>query len=669
MQESTVTLSEETYLDKVLGCWLGKNAGGTLGAPLEKVWGRREAFDVSFYTQEIPAGGVPNDDLEIQLVWLQALEERGIDLTCRDLAEYWLNHIHYNPDEYGFHKMNLRLGLLPPVSGWYNNPFKHNMGCPIRSEIWACIAPAMPDIAVAYAWEDAVCDHAGGESVYGEMFNAALQSAAFVISDQNRLLDIGLSVIPEDCLTARAIRTARNAHQAGLSWLEARNRVLENVFNLNGQYSPVNLGFQTVGWLYGEDFGDSLCKAVNCGWDTDCTAATVGATFGIIYGASRLPEKWLAPLGRGLAVSSPPAVDDFKPPRDIDELAARTIAIGRQVLARNHNRVRLEKKVSGAPSGEVTIDYEAVARVHQRPQDAVIHRLAGMDVLITYMDPDSPCVSSFAPFEAEITLRNRGGAPLNGRVTLELPEGFTSEQAREHRIEMTGHGEQTLERISVNPEAAHHVKTRNTGWLRFVLEKRPAAESIPLVMIGARKWLVTAAAPHATLESYELPWMSEPANRVPEGWRALVWPGCELGVEPLFNGQPGVIGLQHFFHNPRERKIHVSVPNDHRMQLFVNGVEVKKTSHPIPCHPSFWGDCDPVLQWDDMFINTCDVDIPAGWNQIVIKLERGQEPIRAFLNLSYDPPLFHGCDDVDQTCFPWERPMAESKVNYAQTLR
>ena len=28
-------LSQEEYRDKVLGCWMGKNIGGTLGAPFE----------------------------------------------------------------------------------------------------------------------------------------------------------------------------------------------------------------------------------------------------------------------------------------------------------------------------------------------------------------------------------------------------------------------------------------------------------------------------------------------------------------------------------------------------------------------------------------------------------------------------------------------------------
>jgi len=207
------------------------------------------------------------DDLEIQLIWLMMLEERGLEVTCKDFAECWMNHIGYCPDEYGCHKINLRKGLAPPISGKHNNPFKDCMGCPIRSEIWACIAPGLPHVAAHYAWHDAVCDHAGGESVYGELFNAALQSAAFVISDRDTLLDIGLSVITEDCKTAQTIRVAREQHAAGKTWLETQNAVYNFAKHPFAQHFPINLGFQTIGWLYGEDFGDSLCKAMNCGYD------------------------------------------------------------------------------------------------------------------------------------------------------------------------------------------------------------------------------------------------------------------------------------------------------------------------------------------------------------------------------------------------------------------
>jgi len=223
---SQFKLGESVFADKVLGCWMGKNCGGTLGAPLEKGYGEEEPYDVWWYP-ELREGGIPNDDLEMQLIWLKALEEVGPNLKAADLAQYWLDHIGYNWDEYGLSKTNLRLGLLPPVSGYFNNWFKHSMGCPIRSEIWACVAPGAPRIAVRLAYEDAICDHAGGESVYGEMFNTAIESAAFVVSDMETLLDIGRSYVADGSETARAVDAARAAYREGVDWRIARRRVMD----------------------------------------------------------------------------------------------------------------------------------------------------------------------------------------------------------------------------------------------------------------------------------------------------------------------------------------------------------------------------------------------------------------------------------------------------------
>lgn len=54
-----------TYKDHVRACWLGKNIGGTLGAPLE---GHRGVFDLNFYIHDSKTGVIPNDDLDLQLV-------------------------------------------------------------------------------------------------------------------------------------------------------------------------------------------------------------------------------------------------------------------------------------------------------------------------------------------------------------------------------------------------------------------------------------------------------------------------------------------------------------------------------------------------------------------------------------------------------------------------
>ena len=181
-------ITKEQYYDKVRGCWLGKNIGGTLGAPFEA---SREVHDVEFYTHDIAKGVLPNDDLDLQLIWLNAAEKYGPAVDSKILSEYWISCIVPNWAEYGVSKSNLRMGIAPPFSGSLNNAFKDSNGAWIRSEIWACLAPGHPEIAVRYAYEDACVDHAD-EGIYAEVFTAALESAAFVESGLYELIEIGL---------------------------------------------------------------------------------------------------------------------------------------------------------------------------------------------------------------------------------------------------------------------------------------------------------------------------------------------------------------------------------------------------------------------------------------------------------------------------------------------
>lgn len=314
-------LSFETYRDKVMGCWAGKNIGGVLGAPFECT---RAIANVDFYTQDLTMGPPPNDDLDLQIVWLAAVERYGRNVNASILGDYWLSYVIPNWVEYGTGKANLRAGLVPPMSGAVDNPYKDSCGCYIRSEIWACLAPGNPELAARYAYEDAIVDHAD-DGMYGEIFFAALQSAAFVESDMHTLIEIGLSYIPEDCAVTRAVRTAMECKKQNLPFKEARVRThnaAPGTFGIQGVTlseiptkdnegmetgasgfdAPENVAFTILGWLYGEgDFGKSLIAANNCGEDTDCTCATLGATMGIILGASGLPEKWTKPLDDKIA--------------------------------------------------------------------------------------------------------------------------------------------------------------------------------------------------------------------------------------------------------------------------------------------------------------------------------------------------------------------------------
>lgn len=216
-------INEQTYRQRVFGGWLGKNIGGTLGEPVE---GEKERLNLSFYP-DLPAEGGPlaNDDLDLQLVSLHALEQYGVRLTAAELAQKWLDHVTFPYREYGYCLGNLRRGLVPPVAGWFNNQFYNDcMGAPIRSEIWAMVAPGAPDVAATYAYQDAVVDHAEGEGGFGEMFNAAVESAAFFEDDPHRLIEIGLEYIPSDSEVSAAVQSSIGTKR------DTRGRRHENAF-------------------------------------------------------------------------------------------------------------------------------------------------------------------------------------------------------------------------------------------------------------------------------------------------------------------------------------------------------------------------------------------------------------------------------------------------------
>src|SRR5574344_592399 len=190
-QPTSIRFNRNTFRDKILGCWTGKNIGGTLGGPFE---GQKEMNDVRFYSRPTNGEPLPNDDLDLQLVWLAAAERYGMqNLDERKLAEYWANFITGPWNEYGVCRANIAAGLPPPLSGsCFNDQWKWSNGAWIRSEIWACIYPGSPDEAACAAYCDACCDHSG-EGIHAEIFTAAAESAAFLEQDLRDILEIGLA--------------------------------------------------------------------------------------------------------------------------------------------------------------------------------------------------------------------------------------------------------------------------------------------------------------------------------------------------------------------------------------------------------------------------------------------------------------------------------------------
>lgn len=385
-----ITFTNEFLRDKIYACWLGKNIGGTLGTPYE---GQRDMHDIQGFASK-PGEPLPNDDLDLQLVWLRAVTEWGPDaINSKLLGEYWLTYIGPNWNEYGVCKANMRDGIQPPMTGEIDNEqWQDSNGAWIRTEVWACMYPAMPEKAIRLAFEDASVDHGFGEGTYAAIFVAAMESAAFVINDAEELLKIGLSKIPENCRVARSARIVIDAYHNGIDWRTCRNMVVEDSKDLGWFQAPANVAFVVLGLLYGKgDFKQSLIYAVDCGDDTDCTGATLGSLMGIMGGMKVIPDDWRAYIGDDIKSICIAAGHGLWPKTCTEltdcmiDLLPITLNPHRGLLGNKNNSVRMSDELCiGEVDPKAFYGREFVEQLSARKQYSYVIESIFADVLVEF---------------------------------------------------------------------------------------------------------------------------------------------------------------------------------------------------------------------------------------------------------------------------------------------
>ncbi|MEK6796317.1 MAG: ADP-ribosylglycohydrolase family protein [Spirochaetota bacterium] len=348
--------------ERIVGCIKGKAIGGTLGTPLE---GKMVLMNHTFY-DPIPTGILPNDDFDLQLLFLEAVENAGGIVDSSILARWWIEKVQFPWDEYGVANLNIRRGFVPPLTGFYDNPFRNCMGSPIRSELWAMLAPRRPALAAYFAMQDAMVDHYL-EGMAGEMFFAAFESAAF--EDKytiDELIAIGLSYTPKKSQTYAAVRFALDTYRT-CEWPALREKILEKFGHPNFTEAPQNIAFTIIGLLYyPNDFDKALLSTANCGYDTDCTAATIGAMWGVMRG-DNFPQRWLTPIGENMLASH--GVTDMSVATTINTIADQVSRV-RMLVEKRYAKMTdaaLKKAIQAAldkptmvkidRNSDITIDY------------------------------------------------------------------------------------------------------------------------------------------------------------------------------------------------------------------------------------------------------------------------------------------------------------------------
>lgn len=577
------------YDRRLRGCFMGKSVGGTLGMPYE---GEERLLHLTYY-DPVPQGMVANDDLDLQVMFLEAVRRFGLPIHREYLAQTWSETLRFVCDEYGVAQKNLRLGLRPPVTGRFDNKFYAGMGAAIRTELWACLAPGDPVLAAALAREDASIDHYD-DGVEASMFLAAVESAAFVEQDVRRLLEIGLGFMRPEGRFANALHDTIRWYDELHDPILVREKILARYYVQNWTDVSINISFVVLGLIAGEgDFGRSLCTAVNCGNDTDCTGATLGALLGILDPGS-IGEEWTRPIGSRLVLGG--NMVGLHEVDTIDKMCDQIAVLSAHVQAYYSSATRtVGMPPMPAYTGGIAAPWKETPDGVGLPRryDPLESTICRMPVYTTVIYPPQVSLALGRSAEYRLRFQNIRDTDAEYRLLLHTPHGFT---VRPAQSEVILHGTQPFE-VTVTVTAEDLPKNAYLNPLNIRLQNDDTQIEMTAGLPTAVSW-----------------WMKEAPDD-------LI--GCPTAAQMA--GARRIDAHEHFRTVPEGRWLFMTEVKDPISTR--NAYLVAEGDRPV----TVWVDDRPVLHTDGSYYAPAfhrgpwrgRVDLSGGWSRLAVEVGDG----------------------------------------------
>ena len=317
---------------KIHGAWMGRVAGCLLGKPVEgmhtyhihKVLKRSDNFPLKRYIAKTDLGeeilNDPNSQWIVNKPWIDTvsympfdddtnytvmgqliIERYGKDFNPYHVVDIWLKlqpkESYCTAERVAF--KNFMMGYRPPYSAEYQNPYREWIGAQIRGDYFGYVNPGKPEVAAKMAYNDACISHIKN-GIYGEMFASAMIAAAAVCDTAEEIILAGLGEIPKTSRLYESVMTVLNMYKEGKNSQECYDYIHSKWDEKNGHdwcHTISNAMIVAYALLWGEnDFGKSICMAVEIGFDTDCNGATVGSIMGMKNGIGSIDEYWQKPI-------------------------------------------------------------------------------------------------------------------------------------------------------------------------------------------------------------------------------------------------------------------------------------------------------------------------------------------------------------------------------------
>ncbi len=346
--------------DRIRAAWEGRISGCLLGKPVEMVSMREGPNGLNNFLEE--SGSLPlrdyvkymdhpllrgankrcclgmidkaevDDDITYLVLALMMMEQHGLDLTTDDVARSWINLLPvgatFTAERDSYLKLIEKSNMAYQFGGPRDFDFEeindgeYNdwIGAQIRIDMYGWLLPGKPKLAADLARRDAMLSHRSC-AVEASAYIAALCALVPVSSTREEAVDAALELIEKDSLAYEAVKIG----------IQFKNKDASNLHDHYGDMSPVhslnNLAVVVWAFLSFQDsFDEAIGETICCGWDTDCTGATVGGLIGLDKGT--IPNSWTEPW-QGRVTTAIAGVGELK----LDHLIERTCILVKKFSA------------------------------------------------------------------------------------------------------------------------------------------------------------------------------------------------------------------------------------------------------------------------------------------------------------------------------------------------
>lgn len=300
--DNSVTYTDEKIRDLIEGGWLGQMYGVVWGAPIEFSYKGRMVPD-----DEIPDrlslnlnDAFAQDDLYVELPFINALIDEGIDVSVKTLGDYFRDTAFPLWHGNDVARTNLNAGIDAPLSGSYlYNSCCDDIDWQIEADFVGMMSPGAVNRAVELGFEYGhVIGY--GDGAYGGSHVSAMHAKAYVANNVTSIVVAGIQSVPEGSKYRAVLDDVYDMYVNDVSFVDAWQRIEDKwvgddrcpregfgptaAFNIDAKLAG---GYIVMGMLYGGgDIEESMRLAIKCGQDNDCTPSTIGSILGNYYGTS-----------------------------------------------------------------------------------------------------------------------------------------------------------------------------------------------------------------------------------------------------------------------------------------------------------------------------------------------------------------------------------------------